>query len=569
MATSDAVMSSATGAKGDAPASQSKRDRKRQMLVDRLASMSDRFQREKDLTYRDQLQKIQLDTNLVQRFDPYSPKALDIIADLQREHDQIQGTPVQAENARSLLDMAGLNFHNFLSEMEDLIEIRDFQLTQSKVNKYPFQPLSPGDPHPRDPEFKPFVGSHACSQNEYDRKVQEYKNVHAYKVETARREHRALTSTLRDRLINTLTQKKNRLNREKEVLEINDSNALLLNPNQFSITNPSSPGGAHGKRATRLRKDAEDLHLFPDGKKRKRNPGDDDGSPGPSRRGLDTNNTTPLWQSEKARAAAKQNGPLYSIDKLFTDKELSLHYNNAAVAAHQYILRNRVNGSGTPDDADDYANGADDNDNESLPSAAAPAMERQVSHATRSTRGNAAAAAQNFLDDRIMGIEAIANFEIPGNLDLMHAQEPPKMPPPVPQQYLKPYPRSADQNYPVPLSQDDVQSDLAIMGTLKQYDSSHRPGAHLDASGSLRRVLETVSVPYHQGRYVALTGAAPRDDADSVADALGLPVSGLRDDASPAPYASAAPMSRQSSMGGVAMSRQGTGGSTRGRSRRN
>lgn len=400
--------------------------------------------------------------------------------------------------------------------------------------------------------------------------MQEYKNTHDYKVETARREHRALTNTLRDRLINTLSHKKNRLNREKEVLEINDSNALLLNPNQFSLTNPGSPGGTHGKRATRLRKDAEDLTLFPDGKKRKRNPGEDEGYSTQARRALDTNSTTPLWQSEKARAAAKQNGPVYSIDKLFTDKELSMHYNTAAVAAHQYILRNRANGNASlPDDSD--SGNADDNDNdaESVPSA--PAMDRQVSHATRSTRGGAAA--QNFLDDRILGIEGIANFELPGNLDLIHAQEPPKMPPPVPQQYLKPYPRTADQNFPVPLSQDDIASDLSIMGFFKQYDQSHRPGAHLDAPSGLRKVLEAVAVPYHQGKFVGFTGA-PRDDPEDVRDTLGIP-SSMRDQPSPvqgpsvASFSSAAmPMSRGSSLGGVAMSRQGTGGSARGKGRR-
>ncbi|KEY66420.1 hypothetical protein S7711_06163 [Stachybotrys chartarum IBT 7711] len=549
MATNDVAVPPASSGRGERrqspPASQSKRDRKRQALLEKLQSMNEKFQREKDSTYRDQLQRIQIEINLVQRFDPYGPNALDNIADLQREHMDTQGPPVHAEKARSILDMAGPRFPDFISEVEDLIEIRDFKLAQSK--------------------------------NEYERKVQEYKNTHAYKVETAKREHRALTSTLRDRLINTLTQKKNRLNREKEVLEINDSSALLLNPNQFSLTNPASPGGTHGKRATRLRKDAEDMQLFPDGKKRKRNPGEDDGSPAPMRRALDPNSTTPLWQSEKARAAAKQNGPVYSIDKLFTDKELSLHYNTAALAAHQYILRNRVNGNGSSADDSDSGNGDNDNgEPEPEALASAPMMERQVSHATRSTRGGAN---QNFLDDRILGIEGIANFELPANLDLIHAQEPPKMPPPVPQQYLKPYPRSADQNFPVPLSQDDITSDISIMGFFKQYDQSHKPGAHLDAPSGLRKVLEAVATPYTQGRYVAFT-SAPRDDPEAVRDSLGLPVPGsLRDQPSPghrgsvpplANFSNAAvPMSRQSSLGGVAMSRQGTGGSTRGKGRRN
>ncbi|KAK0387994.1 hypothetical protein NLU13_4238 [Sarocladium strictum] len=538
MAASEASVPAAVTGKADgrrsppATTAQSKRDRRRQALMERLSSMNDKFQRERDMTYRDQLQKIQFDTSLVQRFDPYDPRALEVIADLQAEHRQTQGPAVNHERARSLLDMAGIRFSDFIEEVEDLIEIRDFQLAQSK--------------------------------NEYERKVQEYKNTYIYKVETAKREHRALTSTLRDRLINTLTQKKNRLNREKEVLEINDSNALLLNPNQFSLTNPSSPGGTHSKRATRLRKDADDLQMYGDAKKRKRNPGEDDGSPAPMRRALDPNNTTSLWQSEKARAAAKQNGPVYSIDKLFTDKELTLHYNTAALAAHQYILRNQKNANGSsPDDSDSGNIDELAEDAESLPSA--PMMERQVSHATRSTRG----ANQNYVDDKILGIEAIANFD-PANLNLVHAQEPPKMPPYVPQQYLKPYPRSADQNFPTMLSADDISSDLAIIGHFKSYDQTQRkPGAHLDTATGMRKMLENVAIPYQKGRFVAYTSAA-RDDPETIRDGLGLPsLSSVRDASPPPPTGNAATaMSRTSSVGGVAMSRQGTGGSNRGRSRR-
>ncbi|KAG8674899.1 hypothetical protein FPOAC2_00939 [Fusarium poae] len=545
MAANDAAAPANMGGRSDRrsppPASHSKRDRKRQALMEQLSNMTDKFHRERDMTYRDQLQKIQFDINLVQRFDPYDPKILNVIGKLQQEHTNTQGPPVNAEDARSLLDMAGIRFSDFIAEVEDLVEIRDFQLTQSK--------------------------------NEYERRLREYENTFAYKVETARREHKALTSTLRDRLINTLTHKKNRLNREKEVLEINDSNALLLNPNQFSLTNPASPGGPHGKRATRLRKDADDLQMYSDNKKRKRNANDDDGSPVPTRRALDNHNTTPLWQSEKARAAAKQNGPVYSIDKLFTDKELSLNYNTAALAAHQYILRNRVNnGGGSPEDSDSGQGDANgDQDVDSLPSA--PAMERSVSHATRSNRGGAA---HNFLDSNILGVEGVANFEV-NNLDILHSQEPPKMPPPVPQQYLKPYPRTADQNFPVPLSNDDIISDLSVMGYFKQYDAAHKPGAHLDNPAGMRKVLAAVAVPYQNSQYVAFT-SAPREDPEHVRDSLGLPaISSLRDQPSPANAAAApsvaalssaaVPMSRQSSAGGVAMSRQGSS-NTRGKGRK-
>lgn len=97
--------------------------------------MTDKFQREQDLAYRDQLQKIQYEISLVQRFDPYDRNALEVAAELQKEYKQTQGPPVHAESARSLMDMAGIKFPNFVDDIEDLIEIRDFQLTQSKVGR--------------------------------------------------------------------------------------------------------------------------------------------------------------------------------------------------------------------------------------------------------------------------------------------------------------------------------------------------------------------------------------------------------------------------------------------------
>jgi hypothetical protein len=137
MAANDAAAPANMGGRSDRrsppPASHSKRDRKRQALMEQLSNMTDKFHRERDMTYRDQLQKIQFDINLVQRFDPYDPKILNVIGKLQQEHTNTQGPPVNAEDARSLLDMAGIRFSDFIAEVEDLVEIRDFQLTQSKV----------------------------------------------------------------------------------------------------------------------------------------------------------------------------------------------------------------------------------------------------------------------------------------------------------------------------------------------------------------------------------------------------------------------------------------------------
>ncbi len=101
--------------------------------MDRLSTMSDKFQREQDPTYRDQLQKIQFELNLVQRFDPYEENPLIAAEELRKEHKQVLGPMANSDNGRSMIDMAGIRFPEFMDELEDLVEIRDFQLAQSKV----------------------------------------------------------------------------------------------------------------------------------------------------------------------------------------------------------------------------------------------------------------------------------------------------------------------------------------------------------------------------------------------------------------------------------------------------
>lgn len=349
------------------------------------------------------------------------------------------------------------------------------------------------------------------------------------------------------------------MNKEKEALEVSDSSALLFHPNQFSITNPASPGGTHGKRTTRLRKDAEDLGLG-DSKKRKRNAGDDDGSPAPGRRALDSAGTTPLWQSEKLRVAAKQNGPIYSIDKLFTDKELTMTYNTAAVAAHNYILRHRGSDGLDSRDGSDSGESGENDEVE-----AAPMMERQPSHATRSTRG---AANQNVIDHKILGFEAVSDIEIPGNLEKLQALDTPKMPTMAPSQYLKPPTRSQDHNTPSSLPADSLNSDLQVMAYFKQFDQKYKTGSALNLNKSLRRALEAAASPKSDGKFVGYVGG-PRADPEDIRKDLGLPPA---EHASPDKHlsvnAGGVAMSRQSSQGGVAMSRQGTNGSGRGKGRK-
>ncbi|KAK6955112.1 hypothetical protein Daesc_002742 [Daldinia eschscholtzii] len=542
MAATESVQTSALTATSNrttrsSPAPQSKRDKRRQVVNDRLAVLADKFSRDKDKHYRDELHKIQIDVNLVGRVDPYADRPLDAI---DREYREIQQATnaQQAANStgngspkRSLLEMAGPTFSEWVHQIEDLVEHRDYEMTSHKI--------------------------------EYERKLREHQKTHAYKVELAKREHKTLSNTLRDRLINGITSKKYRLGKEKEALDIADGSALLLHPNQYSLTNPSSPGGTHGKRNTRLRREMEELPGYSDNKKRKRNGGDDEGSPAPKRGALDSSNTTPFWSSERVRGLRKETGPVYSIDKLFTDKELAMTYNAAALAAHKHLMiRRDTNGNIiTPDES--VADGNDDDDEPS-----AVNMERQPSHTTRSTRGGHGQ--QNFYDDQL-GIEALANLDIPGNLDKVAGSEP-KLPPLTHSQYSKAY-RRDESNTPPTLNESDRDRDLAVMKLLKTYQSKHGVGANLDVNNGGRRLLETMAAPLHRSKYVAYT-QGPRPSTEALSESLGIQDSDIRGEAigaeqenggsakdSPAvgkDSASGIPMSRQSSLGGVAMSRSGS-----------
>ncbi|KAK4144058.1 Sds3-like-domain-containing protein [Dichotomopilus funicola] len=547
MATTDAIMTEAPAAHrvdrraNGSPPPQSKRDKRRQMLADRLASLSDKLNKDKDQVFREQLHKIQIDTTLVMRVDPYVDRPLDNFEQDQQRLHQLNGDADGQPGPQTLLDRAGPRFSQWMENIQDLVEERDYALT-----KYKF---------------------------DHEKKTSEYLTTHAFKAETANREYRALSQTLRDRLINVILSKKSRLNKEKEALEISDASALLLHPNQFSITNPASPGGAHGKRATRQRREIEDMTF--EGKKRKRlnNNNDDDGSPAPQRRVLDPTVTTPLWQTDRL-ATRKATGTVYSLDKLFTDKELGMASSAATLAARKYILTHKpkLDENGRPikssDSSDSGAGDNNEDDSDSIPSA--PMMERNVSHATRSARGGANN--PNFLDDKLIGMEMLANFDFQGNFDRMLASDP-KLPPTFPSTYTKA--SKLEYNVPTMLSSEDSQSDLLVMQALRQYDDTHGVGSNFSVENGSRKLLEAASMPAQDARFVAyLQGERPSEN--QVRKQLGLPI--LSDTvepvmseraATPKPGYGGTPgpspakgavlggvsMSRQSSANGVPMSR--------------
>ncbi|KAK6084204.1 hypothetical protein SCUP234_03533 [Seiridium cupressi] len=539
MATADPSQSALAGpsqkpSRAQSPPAQSKRERKKQLIYDKLAALERDMSRDRDRSYREELQKIQADVHLVSRVDAYAERPLD---EIDRETQELlQANADGADRpTRTLLEMAGPSFQEWVEHIKDMLEVRDYELTSQK--------------------------------HEHEARTLMHRNTYAYKVEVAKREHRALSATLKDRLMNAITSKKLRLNREKEALDVSESSALFLHPNQYTLTNPASPGGTHSKRATRLRREMDEAAGLSENKKRKRNGAEDDGSPVPIRRALDASGTTPLWQNDRIRAVRREAGPIYSIDKLFTDKELSMNYNNAAIAAYKHLLTRR-DASGNPlpsPEESEAGNGEVNGDEKEEP--AAPSMERQPSHQTRSTRN----LGQNWYDDKIIGVEGLANFDLPGNLEKMDAQEP-RLPPLIHSQYSKAYVKS-ESNTPTSLSHDDVHQDIQIMSVFKAYERAKGAGANIDTPNGGRRLLQNMITPQKNGQPFAALIQGPRPPVDQIADSLGVSASALRDEPGPSALAGLAPgiatgnhaspaaptMSRQSSFGGVAMSRSGSG----------
>ena len=176
-------------------------------------------------------------------------------------------------------------------------------------------------------------------------------------MEVALKEHRLLTENLRQRLIHSVNQKKSALLKEKEKLDIADTNALLFHPNQFSINNSASPGGQQSNRKTRHARHRLEVEEFePIGglnnkRKRKAPPDIDNGSPGPAGREIESAN--PLKEANARLEAHQASTSIYSIDRLFTPRELDLNLQQACyeVIAEQSAKRRRLN-------ADSQTNGA-------------------------------------------------------------------------------------------------------------------------------------------------------------------------------------------------------------------
>ena len=196
-----------------------------------------------------------------------------------------------------------------------------------------------------------------CSQYRHNCRIRDLQKEYMNQVEVALKEHRLLTEILRQRLVHSVNQKKSALLKEKEKLDIADTNALLFHPNQFSINNSASPGGPQSNRKTRHarhRLEAEELEPVGgmNNKRKRKAPTElENGSPGPAGRDLETIN--PLKEANARLEAHQASTPLYSIDRLFSTRELDENTRQAwyDVIAEQSAKRRRVN-------ADSQTNGA-------------------------------------------------------------------------------------------------------------------------------------------------------------------------------------------------------------------
>ncbi|PYH87740.1 deacetylase complex subunit Sds3 [Aspergillus ellipticus CBS 707.79] len=354
----------------------SKRDKRRSALQERLHDLTASFSQNRDTQFRQQLHALQCDMTLINNADPYEPGPLpdsaDDIAKL------IENTVGGGKFAKEMASLAGMWYSRFVQEINQVKTDKDADL--------------------------------AMLVNRHNNNLERFKHEYAFRVHFAEEEYKNLSATLRERLVQTISGKRARLMREKEQLDLADTNALLLHPNQFSITNPASPGGIHGNRKTRHTRHRVDLDELGNGimsehfNKRKRKAADEDvGSP------VRDSGYNPAERA-KAQVAQQQHAPSYSINSLFTEKELSAHANQAHIATVHFFSTSKradqpsgaaTNGNNTDADEGSGVDGTGAEDN-GTPATDMARTASQNFHATRSTRthGNHALNALAELSDK-------------------------------------------------------------------------------------------------------------------------------------------------------------------------
>jgi hypothetical protein len=301
------------------------------------------------------------------------------------------------------------------------------------------------------------------TQAKHENTKNEIENSHLYKVQIAEEEHKLLAATIRERLTASIQQRTNRLRREKEQLDLSDSNAQLLHPNQFSINNPASPGGPQQPRKTRrtghkFGADPEDLAAATENKRKRKLFEEADESPAPAGRTAELGIGSPYREAKSRTMHMQFEAGAYSLDRLFTEKELNMAMNQATTAASHFFAKmknaepqeptngtaNGTNGTNHNDNGSENGDGADNHVDDSDSPGGAPEMTRQVSSNPHATRG---ATRATFNPAMIAANGRLPfTYNPPFVLDAKIFQKP-----------------NAQAPTPPPLTQSDVDQDLMLM----------------------------------------------------------------------------------------------------------
>ncbi|KAL9088366.1 MAG: hypothetical protein Q9159_003140 [Coniocarpon cinnabarinum] len=327
-----------THGRSPSPASQqpqNKKERKRIQLAERMAAINSTFEQNHTDHYWAQLSAAQCEINLLMRADPYRDGPLDdtpsgIARQMADARNEIcSQRPIAPEAEPSFQHASGKFYPEFVREINSALEQRDADLTSIYDN--------------------------------YQNSLTDIRKQTQYAIQLARSEHELLLTSLRDRIIQSAMTARTRLLKEKEQLDIADSNALLLNPSQFSIGNPISPGGPLNPRKTRntrLRPGEGDepssLLAKAEESKRKRKAAfenDENGSPGPSSRnnasaneGSTATMNAPYKDAKRKLEQAQFEAPLYSIERLYSEKELAHNLDRAHLMTAEYFARLKAQG---------------------------------------------------------------------------------------------------------------------------------------------------------------------------------------------------------------------------------
>ena len=115
----------------------SKRDKRRSVLSEKLNELTNSFANNRDSHYRQQLQALQVDMNLITRADPYRDAPFDDMGDEIAELvAQTTGGNTQggAGPGQSMVaSLAGRWYAQYVEEINDAIEVRDADMTMLEV----------------------------------------------------------------------------------------------------------------------------------------------------------------------------------------------------------------------------------------------------------------------------------------------------------------------------------------------------------------------------------------------------------------------------------------------------